>query len=526
MDSTVDQLWQQAAILFANGQYSETTDALDRLLAREPTHAAAWLALAHVDFRTGRAAQAAEHALAAARQPVADPGLLLGIAEALMTVGAAADAHRCVERAAAAAPLSEAIQQRVALQYQNLGLHTQALHWLQRASKAGLDDAANRFMRAVELTFHGQLDAAEKLLEDCAKIEPPFGRAMAQLAQLRRQTPKHHHLERLAAQLKSVVRGSEDHAAIEFARYKEFEDTGQVDQAWHSLEVGNAVMRALVRHDVDAEERTCAALVNHAARLAPREGAAAGGSPLPIFVIGLPRSGTTLLDRMLGNHHDVCSAGELGTFWRCLQRGANRFTGPMLDEAFVEKLAGADLARVGDLYLEHTCWRVGQHRFYVDKMPRNWLLAPWIHMAIPGARLLHMVRDPMDVAFSNYRSYFGSDYPYCYGANTLVSHYRQYRCVMQRWHALAPGAILDVHYEDLVADPEREMRRVLAFCGLPWQPGLSDLTRNTEPVATPSAVQVRHSVLTGLSERWRQYSPHLAVLRQGITAVVSELNTP
>ena len=522
MTPTTREAWERASRCFATGQFDEARSALESLLRHDPCNAAAWLALSHVAMRQGRVREMTGHALAAAAR-AGDAALLCDIAEALETVGAISAARECIERAVASDPAPPVVRQRIAMHYQNINEHDAALAWMERARAGGLDSPEDRFRHAIQLTFHGRLREAESELETCAAVTPPFGRAMAQLAQLRKQTPERNHLRLLEQQLSVVAAGSEDQAALEFARYKEFEDLGQYENAWCSLKRGNDAMHALLHHDSDEEQRTGDLLIEQSPKILEHVAAYVHDGPTPIFIIGLPRSGTTLLDRLLGNHADIRSAGELGTFRRCLQRAADRFTGPMLDQGFVKRLAQVDYAEVGHLYLGNSQWHAKGHRFYVDKLPRNWLLAPLMHAAIPQARLLHMVRDPMDVAFSNYRSYFGGDYAYGYDIDALIQHYARYRRLMQCWHAAMPGVIFDVSYRELTRNPESELRRVLAFCGLPWQAGCTDLARNDAPVATPSAVQVRGSIQAGMSKRCRRYATQLAPLRSGIDAVLSGL---
>ncbi|HEX7369086.1 MAG TPA: sulfotransferase [Rhodanobacteraceae bacterium] len=514
--------WQRAARLFAQARFADARIAIEAMLAQDPDSAEAWLALTQVDIHSGEVRLAAQHALSAAALRPVNPKTSVDIAAALLTVGEVAAARASLEQAASLAPREAALRQQLALQYQNLGDHDAALTWMERARESGLVDPASRFTLANQFTFHGRLAAAEAELEQCALLRPPFGRAMAQLSQLRRQTPEHNHLDLLGRQLAEVQVGCVDHAALEFARYKELEDLARYEEAWQSLQRANQLMHALVQHDADAEQRTIAKLRAQTTRSVTASSRQQSG-PQPIFVVGLPRSGTTLLDRLLGNHVDVYPAGELGTFRRCLERVANRFTGPMLDEAFVQRLASVDLAEVGALYLANTQWRAQGRRFFVDKLPRNWLLVPMIHEAIPGAKILHMTREPIAVAFSNYRSYFGSDYPYCYDEDALAKHYLGYRRTMHDWHALRPGAILDVPYRSLVAEPGVALRRVFEFCGLDWQPDCVDLTRNQRPVATLSAVQVRGAIETGMGGRWRHYESHLARLRQRIAVADQEI---
>jgi tetratricopeptide (TPR) repeat protein len=507
--------WQRAARCFAQGRFADARSVLADMLERDPASAEAWLALAQVDIHTGHVRLAAQHALAAGRVHSHNPKTLIDIAAALLTVGEVAAARDSLAQAAVLMPRDAALQQHLALQYQNLGDHDAALAWMERARGAGLADPASRFALAVQLTFHGQLAGAEAELEHCASLRPPFGRAMVQLSQLRHQTSEHNHLDLLGRQLTEVQGGSVDHATLEFARYKEFEDLARYEEAWQSLQRANQLMHALLQHDSAAEQRTIGQLRKQVARAVSVSSPRHSG-PRPIFIVGLPRSGTTLLDRLLGNHTEVYAAGELGTFRRCLERVVDCFTGPMLDEAFVQRLAQVDLAEAGALYLANTQWRAQGCRFFVDKLPRNWLLVPLIHAAMPGAKILHMVREPIAVAFSNYRSYFGNDYPYCYDEDTLARHYVEYRKTMHDWHVLRPGVMLDVSYHALVADPGAELRRVFEFCGLDWQPGCVDLARNQRPVATLSAVQVRGAIETGMGGRWRHYESHLARLRERI----------
>lgn len=518
MNPSAREAWATASHSFSTGRLDEARAALESLLRLDQRDPAAWVALTHVAMRMGEVRNVTAHALAAARY-ASDPAMLCDIAGSLETTGAMHAARACVERAASANPAAPAIRQSIAMHFQNLGEHGTALEWMERAKAAGLDTPEGRFCHAIQLTFHGRVQEAEAELESCIDVTPPFGRAMAQLAQLRRQTPERNHLQVLERQLAAVAQGGENHAALEFARYKECDDLGKYQDAWRSLKHGNDLMHALRRHDSDAEQRTGDALLAQVPGILARAAVPANAGPTPIFIVGLPRSGTTLLDRLLGNHSEVHSAGELGTFRRCLERVVDRFTGPMLDEPFVGQLAPLDCAELGELYLANSQWCAGDHRFYVDKMPRNWLLAPLIHAAIPKARIVHIVRDPMDVAFSSYRSYFGSDYAYGYDIATLIRHYRMYRRLMQSWHAAMPGAMLDVSYRELTRNTEAELRRVLAFCGLSWQAGCADLSRNQSPVATPSAVQVRGTISTEMSMRWCNYASQLESLRTALAAV-------
>jgi len=310
--------------------------------------------------------------------------------------------------------------------------------------------------------------------------------------------------------------GSYERAAMEFARYKELEDLGRYDEAWDALARGNALVYARHNHDPEFTRRLFEKFTATCTPEFVQPSGVAHAGPQPIFIIGMPRSGTTLLDRMLGNHSQVASVGELDDFARQLRWASDHCT--TLDDTVIERLPRLDYAELGRRYLEQTQWRAGDKPFYTDKLPRNWMVAGLIRRALPQARILHMVRDPMDVCFSNYRALFADAFAHIYDLDALASHYRAYRNTLAHWHQVMPGQILDVHYADLVQDAEGTLRKVLEFCGLPWEPGCADLTRNRSAVATLSAAQVREPVHKRFVDSWRRYERQLAGLKQALAA--------
>jgi len=335
------------------------------------------------------------------------------------------------------------------------------------------------------------------------------------LTRLHKQTAEKNHLNDLRERLQEVEQGTEDHAALEFAVYKELEDTGRYDLAWGALERGNAILFARQQYDSSYERQLFDNLIRRCTPQLLQAADVGHEGPQPIFIIGMPRSGTTLLDRVLGNHSQVVSAGELDDFGLQLRWVADHRT--TLDDYVLQRLPELDYAELGRRYLERTQWRAQGARFYVDKLPRNWMVAGLIHRALPQARILNLVRDPMDVCFSNFRALLGDTFPWSYDLQALAAHYRQYRRVLAHWHAAMPGQILDVPYNELTRDPETMARKVLDYCGLEWEPGCVDITRNKAAVATLSMSQVREPIHTRFFEEWRNYEQQLQPLRQAIT---------
>jgi len=513
MTDPVDRLWRRAQGYLAAGQTPAARATLESVLARDRTHIHAYLVLGGIAWKSGRMREATRQALAAAGVVPDDPALLGAVIAALAQVGEYVAARALLLRPVLADTTDGALLVQLAGWQQTLGDHPASLALYERAHAAGVDGPEYRFRHATQLSFNGRLGEAEEELERCVAFGAPIGRAFVELARLRPQTAKRNHLQWLELMLARVQPGTEDHAGLEFARYKELEDLGRHDEAWSALMHGNALMAARVRHDPLREERLHDGLIGRctSAFLQPSEVAHDG--PQPIFVIGMTRSGTTVLDRVLGNHSQVASAGELGDFGRQLHWATDHCTQELIDERILQRLPDLDFAEIGRRYLAQTQWRAQGRPFYVDKLPSNWMVAGLIRRALPQARILHMVRYPMDVCFSNYRALFGESFAWSYDLDALAQHYRQYRRVMAHWHAVLPGQILDVAYADLTRDPETTARKVFDFCGLQYEPDCVDLTRNRGAVATLSLAQVRGAIHARAFEEWRPYAAQLSGLR-------------
>ena len=276
-------------------------------------------------------------------------------------------------------------------------------------------------------------------------------------------------------------------------------------------------MRARTHHDTDADGRLIEQLIRVFDTDATVDTDDLDG-PTPIFIVGLPRSGTTLLERILGTHSQVASAGELTDLPKQLRWVANQHGHALLDETLLAATGTLDFTELGRRYLAQTQWRAQGRRFYVDKLPPNWMLVGHLRRALPRAKILHLVRDPMDVCFSNWRALFGDAYAYSYDFESLARHHAQYRRLMAHWHRVHPGFVLDVPYADLVNDTETICRRVLAFCGLPFEADCLDHTRNRSSVSTLSSAQVREPIhARGIGE-WRRYATPLEPLRRLLEA--------
>ncbi len=518
MARSVEVLWQRAMRYLNGGQRLPARAMLEAILTQDPTHLDAHLSLARMDWASGRVRSAVRSALAAAKLVNGEPGAIIATVTVLLQVGEMATAHELLALATRAlGSLDGSDLLRLAGEYQSLGQHVDALACFERARAVGMDGVQFRFMHAMELAFNGRLEDAASELESCIASGASFGRIFVEAARLRCATPADNHLSTIDVRLAAAPPDSEDRAALEFARYKELEDLHRFEEAWTALSNGNTTMARRLRHDpVRAAELLDRQLGMCTDEFLRSDDMAHEDEPQPIFIIGMTRSGTTLLDRLLGAHPDVRSAGELRDFGQQLRWGADNPSRLAPDEVMLARLPALDYAELGRRYLEQTRWRANSRRYFIDKRPENWIVAGLISKALPRARILNMVRDPMDVCFSNFRAFFSGAYPWSYDLDVLAAHYRQYALATQHWHRVLPGRILDVSYAELVRDPESTMRGVLAHCDLAWDRACLDLSSNEAPVATLSFDQVRQAVHQRSFKAWQPYANHLEPLRAAL----------
>lgn len=514
----VERQWLRAQQYIASNQITAARIALEALVQRAPDHAAAHMLLASAILSEGRVREAAAHAILAAKAPLQDAEAVSATAHCLLRLGEITSARDCLEGFDSSRVADGHQLTMLAHAHQKLGDHPGALSLMDRALAHDRNNADFHYFRGLQLQFNGRIDEARTELETCLRLGPTYGRAVLTLVRMREQTSEFNQLDYVRRQLRDVERGSEDHAALEFAQFEILEDLGRYDEAFAALRRGNVIMYARSRHDIARDEKLFDALIAATPADSLRAGATELPGPRPIFVVGLPRSGTTLLDRILDNHSRVISTGERNDFPRQLRWVADRHGHELLDEGLIGQFGDINCAELGRRYLAQTQWRAQGRPYYIDKLPPNYLLVGLIHRALPDAPILHMVREPMDACFSNFKAMFGDTHAYSYSLDALAARYRQYRRLMQHWHAALPGRVHDVNYRDLVADPDPVIRRILEYCRLPYEPGCAEFKRNKTAVDTLSSAQVREPIHRRSLGEWMRYATQLESLRAALAA--------
>lgn len=366
--------------------------------------------------------------------------------------------------------------------------------------------------------FTGEFDPAEANLDALLAQRPQTGHAIYLRSTLRRQRADSNHVADLQARLDAGFTDGTAEAACLYALAKELEDLGQSEPSFQALSRGAGVKRRTLRYDAAAEREAIDAIRRTYTASVMDEGTAGHDDDGPIFIVGMPRTGTTLLERMLGRHPDVRSAGELPDFGESLAEAARRRLAAQPGMTMVEASRSVDFAALGRDYVEGARQAAEGSRRFVDKMPINFMYCGLIRKALPRARILHLVRDPMDACYAIYKTLFNQAYFFSYDLQELAAYYATYHRLMRHWHAVMPGAILDVHYEDLVRDSDGQARRVLDWCGLEWRDAVLAPEGNEQPALTASAAQVREPIYSTSIQKWRRYEAGLEPLRQQLAA--------
>lgn len=296
-----------------------------------------------------------------------------------------------------------------------------------------------------------------------------------------------------------------------FALGKACEDRGDFDRAWHYYRSGNTKQRALVSYDPVQTETMNDRLMRvfSAGLLQSRRGAGLA-DPAPIFIMGLPRSGSTLLEQILASHSQVEGTSELPYLGRVATwLNRNRADGINYPEAVCE-LAPANFAALGRDYLDYAQMhrRSGAPRF-IDKMPNNFPSIGFLSLILPEAKIIDARRHPLDACLSCYRQLFAKGQAFTYDLTEIGEYYLQYQRMMDHWHEVLPGRVLTVQYEEVVSDFEAQARRLLEFCGLPWEDACLRFYESDRPVRTPSSEQVRQPIYDRSVGHWRNFEPQL-----------------
>ncbi len=398
--------------------------------------------------------------------------------------------------------------------YGQVNEYAEAVKAFRKVRELRPDSARNLFNLAAMLDFCHETEEAEAVHVKALRMAPTQFLGYWTLSQMKTQTRDDNNLPLLRTQLQHYGEHPEGGIHLNLALAKELEDIGEYEASFAHLQAGMNRKRRQLKYTLDQDRRLLGKIRDVFSPAFCQAEAAGSDSEEPIFILGMPRTGTTLLEQILGAHSEVFAAGELRNFfaaWVAQARPHIERLTPLSTMAFGSQL---DFARLGDDYVASTRPRTGHTPRFIDKMPNNYLYIGAIALALPKAKILHMTREPMDTCYANYKQLFGrSACPYCYTQAEMASYYLLYDELMAHWEACFPGRICTISYEQLVTDTAGEARRALEFLELDWQPQCLEYHRLKQAVGTASTAQVRQPVYTSSVQKWRRYETQLQPMR-------------
>ena len=375
----------------------------------------------------------------------------------------------------------------------------------------------------------GDLSGAVAAYRAVVAAAPGHGDAWWSLANLKTFRFSAADIDTMREQALSDAISRDDFFHTSFALGKALEDAGEFEQAFVWYQRGNAVRRRLVRYSAKRNRDDIEAIISFFTKPRLQSFDVAGASdPAPIFVVGLPRAGSTLIEQILASHSFVEGTQELPDLMSIAIRLSGR---KHLDEAsaypgILADMSPAALRQLGEEYLERTRVHRSGAPYFIDKLPNNFMHVGLLHLILPNAKVIDARRNPMDCCFSCYKQLFAKGQNFTYSLKEIGAYYHDYLYLMEHWDRVLPGKVLRVLNEDVISDPEGQIRRLLAYCRLPFEASCLSFYENQRPVRTPSADQVRRPVNAKGVGRWRAFEAQLMPLAEALEDAGQRWNAP
>ena len=409
---------------------------------------------------------------------------------------------------------------RLALLYNQLGEHSKPLALFQNAIIKEPNTARLHFGLAETLRFNGDFAKAEVEYNAAIQCDEHCYEAYYELANVRTHTRETNHTRKIETLLNSGVRSKRGAAKLLYALAKEYEDFGENKRAFINMVRAGELLAQINKYDVKTDVSLFKEMTDTYTKGYVDSNIIAEGfeSEAPIFIVGMPRTGTTLVERILGSHSEIYPGGEhlalITQLHELIPEAENASNGSVfLSKSLIRQTTRIDHKKLGEKYIEQVQGRTQGHAYITDKLPINFYYIGLIRQALPKAKIIHLTRNPMDTCISNFKQYFTEGaYLFSYNLEDLSAYYLAYRRLMDHWHNVCPDMILDVSYEDLVHDIEGESRRILNYCGLDFEPECLRFHENKTPTTSRSARQVRESIYASSLSGWKRYEKYVQPL--------------
>ena len=419
------------------------------------------------------------------------------------------DAHLCSE---------------IALITNKLGQYQTSISFYQQAIALAPSRGELYFNLASVQRYLGRNNEAEVNLNWALSLNPNDFEAYLQRASLRKQTKEDNHIEQLLGLIDKGISYPIGKAQVCYALAKELEDLKSYEESFKYLTLGASSRRNNMNYD-PANDLTG---LQHIAKVFNKSffdklyanqtkiGAQVNDNNQPIFILGLPRTGSTLVERIVSSHSKVNSAGELNDFALQMMAQVKLIANepPKSRKALIELTKGLKFNALGDSYIASTKEYGLSGKKFIDKLPLNSLYVGLIHAAMPKAKIIYVKRNPLDTIYAIYKQLFTSGYPFSYDLEELTAYYIEHHKLMLHWQSILPHAIHQVNYEDVIDNVDKEAKRLINYCQLEWEEKCVSFHQNKAPSTTASASQVREKIYTSSSGKWRHYESQLETVKQ------------
>ncbi|MEM9879867.1 MAG: sulfotransferase [Pseudomonadota bacterium] len=502
-----------AAIVDAidNGRFDQAEQLCADLEARDPAAPDAWVFRARLAQNRNDYIGAAQASAIAYQRAPERLDVKLVDAECRIYAGDVAGALGQLHDAAADDAAQAVDLKRLSTLYTQLGRHQAAYDCAQKVLNTSTDKTSARHLLGSTALNVGHLKDAEALFDAIITAQPDAADVYYNRATLRQHTADDNHIIQIMQALLQLPKHDPREAPLCYALGKEFEDVGDYEKAFAAFAQGANARRRQLRYRVETDQHSIDSIIQTFDRRWTDNSGLGYQTVGPIFILGLPRSGTTLVDRILSAHSHVTSLEEVHDFAYAVIRAGY----PAQDKrALMRRSAQCDMARLGEEYWTALKGYGAPGPYLIDKTPANFLYLGLIAKALPQAKIIHMKRHPLASCYAMFKTLFRMGYPFSYDLRDVAHYYVAYDKLMTHWHQRFPGRILDVQYEALVDDLATVSKQIIAHCGLLWEDACLQFYKNTAPTATASAAQVRQPLYRSARDLWRQYESSLAPARQ------------
>ena len=416
-------------------------------------------------------------------------------------------------------------------QFSNAGLHhelgellskvnmyTEALVEFEKAIALDPSHYEFYFNRGTVQRYLGHNLAAQESFDRAIELQPTDYESYLSRANLMKQTEDNNHIDQMRGVVTAPTAAASKTKSLHHVYYalaKELEDVGEYQESFRMLSTGSHLKRQQMQYNIKTDIDIIDTIIDVYSAQAMSSIPKGIESSDAIFILGMPRTGTTLVERILSSHSDISSAGELNNFSMVMMQEINsKGIKPKSRLDLITETTRLDFKQLGQAYLNSVVPLRDKKPFFIDKLPFNYLYAGLIHLAMPNAKIINLQRHPMATCYAVYKQLFNDAYPFSYSLSELGHYYAAYNRLMVHWNTVMPGVIHTVNYEQVVAETELEAKKLISYCDLEWQSECLQFHQNKHASTTASASQVRQPVYSSSVEMWRNYQNYLLPLEK------------